>query len=116
MSEHDHPENVSHTGCTACLREGKLREQRAERGFSDEDVWNLDRYLASVIAGGVAHLRDLEHGCPAELCDDGGVEAGMERWGAILTEISDGFAKYAAEESDKAPLALLSKWWGGLWD
>lgn len=34
------------------------------RGWSDRDTWSLDGYLAGVICGSVAYLRDHGHTYP----------------------------------------------------
>ena len=57
------------------------RRQRVKRGFSGYDAWNLDTFLAQVIADSMAWLRENGHGYPAE---EGMTE---ERWNEILTEI-----------------------------
>ncbi len=53
--------------------------QRGRRGWADCDVWSFDTYLASVIAGGVKHLKEIEHGHPADIT--------RERWHEILNDI-----------------------------
>jgi hypothetical protein len=38
--------------------------QRAKRGWSDQDTWSFDWYLARTIAGGLKHLKEHKHGVP----------------------------------------------------
>ena len=35
--------------------------QRAYFGFSDYDTWNFDYYLATIIIGGLKHLKQYSH-------------------------------------------------------
>jgi hypothetical protein len=53
------------------------------RGWSDRDTWSLDWYLAGVISGSVAYLRDHGHTYPGE--ENG---AGKQQWHDILTRIA----------------------------
>jgi len=90
--------------------------QRGRRGWSDRDTWSFDCYLASILAGGLTHLRDTGHGYPPDLSP--------ERWRAILTEMADGFAAYESEMENcqgmpprlVRSLDLLREWFGALWD
>src|SRR5258708_7263452 len=54
----------------------KRGTQRWRRGWSDEDVWGFDTYLASVLAGGLKRLAGHHHGVPMEFSDrhDGDVD------------------------------------------
>lgn len=99
--------------------------ERGERGFARSDAWSLDTYLAGVIAGGSRELAADIHGCPPELVEGDDVEAGCDRWRAILAEIAVGFERWA-EDEDRQPVDelpelarsfdLLRHWWGHLWD
>jgi|GEM_PF-2411052 len=64
----------------------RFMHQRVTRGFSDRDLWDLDGYLAGVIAGASEELRKVAHGHP--------VETTPEEWDAILRAIATGFAGY----------------------
>jgi hypothetical protein len=98
--------------------------ERARHGFSDQDVWSFNHYLAGVIAGGLIVLRDNLHGCPPELVENGDVDAGVKRWAEILTEMAAGFQLYYDEDDPevalspefKRSLELLTRWWADLWD
>src|SRR4051812_8853462 len=61
----------------------KHHYQRAKRGYSDQDCWNLDSHVAGVIAGGIA---ELLNGCgyPSRLNS-------RDEWEAILMEMQEGF-------------------------
>ena len=47
------------------IRKFKFAYQRVTRGFSDQDAWNADMYLASQIAGIAEWLVENGHGVPA---------------------------------------------------
>jgi hypothetical protein len=66
---------------TKPLRTMKWRIQRARRGWSERDVWELHCYLASVIAGTVEHLRDHGMGYDPSMTE--------EEWRDTLTRIVD---------------------------
>ncbi len=64
----------------------KLYCQRAKRGFADEDLWNLDYFLAGVISKSIRELIKQKHGYPAEM-------TGKE-YDRKLTKIAEGFERY----------------------
>lgn len=93
--------------------------ERGKKGYSIEDVWGFDTYLANVIAGGTKRLREINHGHPTDLTN--------EEWLKILDEISNAFVKYNKEMDEvelyaKENLAgtgawgLLQEWFPDLWD
>lgn len=57
--------------------------QRAARGYSDEDAWDLDLYLASWLPDALEQLRDYGKGYPGHLTP--------EEWEDILSRMADGF-------------------------
>ena len=57
--------------------------QRAIRGWADEDTWGLCDYLADVIAQTVNHLKNTQHGMPADLTEG--------QWADTLNKIRDTF-------------------------
>lgn len=72
--------------------------QRGRRGWADCDIWSFSHYLSRVVAEGVDSLREQVHGHPNDACTTcpSGWEHrpncdGMERWEAVLAEISAGF-------------------------
>jgi len=62
--------------------------QRARYGFAHEDIWDLDRYLSSVISKSVGELKRRTHSYPNE--------KGMtfNKWKKILLEIERGFSTW----------------------
>lgn len=68
------------------------RWQRSRRGWSDRDMWSLDRYLAGVIAGSLRCLRDTGHGYPIEMTED--------EWEQTLTDIIEPLETYVADRFD----------------
>lgn len=103
--------------------------QRMRRGWSDRDTWSLDSYLAQVISGSVAHLRDHGHGYPGE---EQGADEGQ--WRDILTRIAEPLSREwdrtingetpeqhrerqereLAEQQEA--LRLMVTWFHSLWD
>lgn len=92
--------------------------QRGRHGWSEQDAWSFDTYLAQVISEGCEHLRSAQS-YPGDLTP--------EAWDAILAEIVAGFAPYVHGKftwDDDDPeharfnesMGLLVEWWGNLWD
>lgn len=50
--------NVSMSNLRYQRRRIKWAGQRTRRGWSDQDAWGFDYYLAGVIAGGLANIRN----------------------------------------------------------
>lgn len=110
------------------------RRQRADQGFSTEDTFGFDSYLAGVIAKGVGELRDRcdgnPLGSPAALLPEGAIGRGRptkeeslqanREWRAILDTIATGFESYAEDEIVDDALSeafrLLQEWFPALWD
>lgn len=112
--------------------------QRANRGWSVYDTWSFDDYLATVLAGGIKHLREHNHGHPVTVCscpDKAHTEPGAwdtcdgeARWNEILDEMVEGFEAYthvhdldyAQEQEARAKcrrsLELMTEHFGSLWD
>jgi len=44
--------------------------QRAKRGWSNRDTWGFDYFLATVIIGGLKHLKKTKHGIPNAFCNN----------------------------------------------
>ncbi|MBO0816741.1 MAG: hypothetical protein J2P30_16575 [Actinobacteria bacterium] len=103
--------------------------QRMRRGWSDGDTWSLDAYLAGIISGSVAYLRDHGATYPGE--ENGADE---QQWRDILTRIAgplavdwdrivDGENPEQCRERQERELAaqqealrLLARWFHHLWD
>lgn len=92
--------------------------QRAKQGWAISDTWNLDHYLAGVIASSVDHVRSHLHGHP------GGI--GFDEWEDILGRIVEGFwlatldddirDKPESEQKQAEAFELLARWFRHLWD
>ncbi len=65
----------------------KHRYQRAKRGYSNQDCWDFDSYLARVIVGGIDELLKGS-GYPTHINS-------REEWEAILKEMQEGFGLIA---------------------
>lgn len=104
------------------VRLWRHRWQRAHRGFSVYDTWNLDRYLAQVIADSMAYLRGNCHGYPVSLPNE-------EAWQAILSRIEDPLRIWAEQSHDMdsdemerwldrcdESLGLLRQYFFDMWD
>lgn len=98
----------------------RMMWQRARRGWSIEDSWSFDYYMADVIAGGVRSIRERGISHPGELTP--------ERWDEILLEIEQGMAAarriQLGEDTDwnkdlaqfRKAMDHLKEWWFGIWD
>jgi len=118
--------------------------QRGERGYSDEDTWSLQSYLAEIIPPIVRRYKEGS-GCPGELYDKSRKNDECWKWNEILEEIAQGFEasvwlsdikfmkymkgtkgsyelgideKARKEMSDKfdVGLQLFARWFPSLWD
>lgn len=70
------------------------RIQRARRGWSDADTWNLDTYLAQLIAGALTHMAGHNHGYPAG--------STPEEWAGTLQRIAGPLAAYDRQDWETA--------------
>lgn len=89
------------------------RYQRAKYGYSVQDTFSFDEYLAKVIAGGVNQLRLRHYGPPTGLTES--------EWDAILDKIVSGFNDYSAEgyhenNDSREAMKLLIEYFHDLWD
>jgi len=57
--------------------------QRGHRGWSDEDRWNMDSYLISIILPMLKELKKKTHSYPGDLTE--------EKWDKLLDEMIIGF-------------------------
>lgn len=110
-------------------RDAASYDQRGARGFSDDDTFSFDSYLAGVIAGGVRALQERGIGCPGDFMATTGmtVEERTEKWRELLGEMAEGFEAYLHQNEHgpwlQGPPAsftrswdLLTEWFGALWD
>lgn len=87
----------------------KYRRQRARRGYSDRDLWDINYYLAEIIPPMMRHLKENGSGTPTRL-------KSREEWEEILEDIAKGFDKYIEKDEDpKEALRLLSEYFGCFW-
>lgn len=49
----------------------KMKQQRAERGYSDSDSWNIYSWFLEVMPKALQSMRDNLHGCPDGLVSSG---------------------------------------------
>jgi hypothetical protein len=105
------------------FRKAKWAYQRVTRGYSDLDAWNLNSFVAKVVADVAKGMRENGYGYPADLTED--------EWGQILGKIEDGFRAATdlyemnyndRDDADKLEatfrdgMELFSKWFHSLWD
>ena len=108
---------------------------RARYGWAPGDVWSLDAYLCSVLAGSLEHLAEHKNGSPAGYPDGGETtnhdlwQANLKRWAQAFRENPNDVAiydepnyeKHRAEETrcrenlHKA-LREMEPWFEALWD
>src|SRR5260221_6514275 len=67
--------------------------ERGKKGWAVEDTWDMDRYLARVIAQMTKHLSEHNHGCSPKFFDET-KDNPCEVWEARLRELSAAFAAY----------------------
>lgn len=98
------------------IRKPKWTWQRAQRGWSDRDVWSFDHYLAGVIAGGLDQLRS-GHSYPCDLTE--------EEWADYLDDTAGALRRYhnddlmndeTTHQEAVAALHRLADRFGDLWD
>lgn len=105
----------------------RMAWQRATRGHSDDQLWNLHYTLASLTVAGCRNMRENANSYPAEFSEEYGDGGGWEAWEKILLKIEAGFQawidedgwfheKPAQEAKFKEAMELYARWFGGLWD
>ena len=75
------------------FRKRKYIKQRAERGWSDYDVWDFGTYLAMVIGDGLAHLAGAHMSHPWDYTP--------KEWSEKLLYISKCFKQYTEEPENQ---------------
>lgn len=82
--------------------------QRGIRGWSDDDIWDFDRYLISVISPALRRLAEKNISHPSKLTET--------EWKRILNKIADGLEapgkeeeKYLHEEVNLKKQAILDE-------
>lgn len=88
--------------------------QRGRRGWADEDVWSFDDYITRVMAEGIAHLADTDHGWPGE----NSKWPTHEEWVAYLRDLSGRLRRWDADSDDVTAPAVheVADILGHLWD
>lgn len=106
------------------LRKIKYAYQRATRGYSDEDWWDIGGFLSKIVPKMVRKLKEDGIGHPMTLTE--------KQWASILEKIAVGFEAYD-ELLDELPLpssgryktlekrwktgsSLFVEWMHSLWD
>jgi hypothetical protein len=62
----------------------KYRRQRARRGYSDRDLWDIGEYLSTIVPPMMRHLKDNGSGYPVKI-------GSRKKWEEILEDIAKGF-------------------------
>lgn len=73
-----------------CCRNIKRAWQRATRGYSDWDCWDLDTFYLNLFESSLEYFRTYNVGYPADMTE--------EEWGGIVTEMINCFHR-AQEEN-----------------
>lgn len=116
---------------------------RARYGWAPRDTWNLDHYLARVMAGSLRHLAETTHGAPGGYPHVNPADApnypdtDFAKWDADLRRWADVFEAYATDDyfeihgrdyqawqademrrlkAVQDALVEMAPWWGALWD
>lgn len=66
--------------------------QRGTRGFSDRDSWDVHSWLAEIIPGAIARMREYDNSYPSIFIKKGKThDQAKGDWHNVLKEIEDGF-------------------------
>lgn len=87
------PYNIGHFFKTV-----KWAHQRATRGYSDYDTWDLDVYYARLIAESLKTFRENLHGCPYDFYDE--EKDSDEKWTSYLKEMEQHFRGFLNENNE----------------
>lgn len=121
------------------IRKIKWFFQRIFRGYSDEDLWNLDWFILQKIRkpfkAFVKYQKENGHGCPIDLYDMGNHENESHKWTKVLEQIEEAIdLKYEDDSGADSWLdktleqqikddkkidkgfRLFGKYFNGLWD
>lgn len=109
--------------------------QRGSRGWSEEDTWNLDTYIAEVLGGSLQYLSENNHGAPGGYptenpendTDFDQWDADLRRWATAFREYAEPvdaylpYSEYWKEQERRTEnmykaLKEMTPWFGALWD
>jgi hypothetical protein len=101
------------------LRDVRMFCQRGRRGYSDEDLWSFDCYIARVMSRGIAQLADVTHSWPSNM-----EWPQPEDWDTYLRDLSrrlghwtdENFLDRDAFEVTRAAVEEFGKNFGHFWD
>lgn len=65
--------------------------QRGKRGWSDEDWWQMNTYIAKMMPPLLRRLAKENYGCPGEFWDETAVNNECHKWTEALEEMAQGF-------------------------
>jgi hypothetical protein len=78
------------------FREIKWAYQRATRGWSEKDSWNINGHIAEILPPMLRSIAKNHAGCPVEFWDKEKLNDECHRWAETLEEIAQGFEAYTA--------------------
>jgi hypothetical protein len=104
--------------------------QRGIRGYSDEDLWSFDLYLAKVISTGLIQFQKENHGMPIEIHNKykNNDKKASQEWTKIIDKMIGSFEihiklldepqilKGKEKQSYEEGFKLFIKYFGDLWD
>ena len=102
---------------TIRLTSVRMRLQRSRRGYSSEDLWSFDTYIAGVIGHALIQLADTTHGYPMNMTEEEW-DTFLRHHGAILISYSDDKFDGGGELYDRTITSMhaVSEMFGALWD
>lgn len=73
-------------------------KQKEERGFSDDELWSLDKTIALFIFPRLKRFKEIYGGFPGNLSS--------EEWDQILDKMINSFNIYVSDKSDYVPIVI----------
>ena len=90
------------------FKEIKYAYQRIRYGFSDQDCWNVNSHLATIIPGMVRKLKG-GMGCPSQFFDNTVEIDNCKNWDLVLEKIAQGFEAYLEIDNPKYQWKTVEK-------
>ncbi len=91
-------------------------------GWSYQDIWSFDNYLAKVMSEGLSNLDEISHGYPDGITPDEWHNK-LTKWAQTLNDYHNDIYEFADYEKDcqfyenvKKTIAEMSVYFGNLWD